>query len=214
MLFRSTLSPVQKKVIIYTLSVIEENARMGKIAACPTAGSCGIVPGVLIALGEELSLPNEKLVDALILAGIIGEIVSSKMALAGAVAGCQAECGVAAAMAAGAVCFILGGRNEDILNACALSLKNILGLTCDPVSGLVEVPCVKRNVFMAFNALVAAELSLFGVKSKIPLDDVVDAMKETGELMAVSLKESSEAGLAKTKTGIEIEKFLKEKFTR
>lgn len=210
----STLSPVQKKVIIYTLSVIEENARMGKIAACPTAGSCGIVPGVLIALGEELSLPNEKLVDALILAGIIGEIVSSKMALAGAVAGCQAECGVAAAMAAGAVCFILGGRNEDILNACALSLKNILGLTCDPVSGLVEVPCVKRNVFMAFNALVAAELSLFGVKSKIPLDDVVDAMKETGELMAVSLKESSEAGLAKTKTGIEIEKFLKEKFTR
>lgn len=210
----STLSPVQKKVIIYTLSVIEENARMGKIAACPTAGSCGIVPGVLIALGEELNLSDEKLIDALILAGIIGEIVSSKMALAGAVAGCQAECGVAAAMAAGAVCFILGGRNEDILNACALSLKNILGLTCDPVSGLVEVPCVKRNVFMAFNALVAAELSLFGVKSKIPLDDVVDAMKETGELMAVSLKESSEAGLAKTKTGIEIEKFLKEKFTR
>lgn len=208
----STLSSIQKKVIVYTLSVIEENARMGKIAACPTAGSCGIVPGVLIALGEELNLSDEILINALIVAGVIGEIVSLKMALAGAVAGCQAECGVAAAMAAGVVCYILGGKNEDILNACALSLKNVLGLTCDPVAGLVEVPCVKRNVFMAFNALIGAELSLFGVKSKIPLDEIIDAMKETGDLMSVTLKESSEAGLAKTKTGLKIEKFLKEKF--
>jgi len=208
----STLSNLQKKIILYTMSVIEENARMGKIAACPTAGSCGIVSGVLIAIGEEFCFDDEKLVNALITAGIIGEIISYKMAPAGAVAGCQAECGVAAAMAAGAVCYLLGGSNEEILNAAALALKNILGLTCDPVAGLVEIPCVKRNIFMAMHAMTAAELSLAGVKSKIPADEIVDAMKETGELMSVKLKESSEAGLAKTNTGLEIERFLKEKF--
>ena len=208
----STLSSVQKKLMLYTFSIIEENARMGKIAACPTAGSCGIVPGVLYALSEELNLDNEKLINALITAGTIGEIVSYKMALAGAVAGCQAECGVGAAMAAGAACYIMGGSNEQILNAAALSLKNILGLTCDPVAGLVEVPCVKRNIFMGMHALTAAELSLFGVKSKIPLDEIVDAMKETGDLMSNRLKESSEAGLAKTKSGIFIESMLKERF--
>lgn len=207
-------SPLQKRVVLYTISIIEENARMGKIAACPTAGSCGIAAGVLTALKDEMDLSDEILINALITAGIIGEIISDKMALAGAVAGCQAECGAAAGMAAGAVCYIFGGKNEDILNAAALALKNILGLTCDPVAGLVEIPCVKRNIFMAIHALVAAELSLVGVKSKIPLDEVIDAMKETGELMVNSLKESSEAGLAKTKTGIEIEAFLRQKLER
>ena len=204
-------SPFQKKVMLYALAVIEENARMGKIAACPTAGSSGIVPGVLIALQEELDLEDETMVNALILAGAVGEIISEKMALAGAVAGCQAECGVASAMAASASAYILGGSNEQVLNSVALSLKNILGLTCDPVAGLVEVPCVKRNIFMAMHSLVAAELSLSGIKSKIPLDEIVDAMKETGDLMNFRLKESSEAGLAKTPTGITLENILRKK---
>lgn len=207
----SLFSPFQKKVILYSLSAIEENARMGKIAACPTAGSSGIVPGVLIALCEELNLDDEIMINALITAGAVGEIISQKMALAGAVAGCQAECGVASAMAASACAYIMGGTNEQILNASALALKNILGLTCDPVAGLVEVPCVKRNVFMSIHALTAAELSLSGVKSKIPVDEIVDAMKETGDLMSFKLKESSEAGLAKTKTGISIECILRQK---
>lgn len=208
------ISPFQRKVMLYSLSVIEENARMGKIAACPTAGSSGIVPGVLIALAEELNLDDEIMINALITAGVIGEIISEKMALAGAVAGCQAECGVASAMAASAATYILGGTNEQILNAAALALKNVLGLTCDPVAGLVEVPCVKRNIFMSMHSLTAAELSLSGIESKIPIDEIVDAMKETGDLMSPKLKESSEAGLATTKTGISIENILKQKIKR
>ncbi len=208
----SLFSPFQKKVMLYSLSVIEENARMGKIAACPTAGSSGIVPGVLIALEEELKLDEDTMINALIVAGIVGEIVSEKMALAGAVAGCQAECGVASAMAASSAAYILGGSGEQILNAAALVLKNILGLTCDPVAGLVEVPCVKRNVFLSIHALTAAELSLSGIESKIPVDEIVDAMKETGDLMSTRLKESSEAGLAKTGTGVMIENVLRQKF--
>ena len=208
----SLFSSFQKKVMLYSLSVIEENARMGKIAACPTAGSSGIVPGVLIALEEELKLDEDTMINALIVAGIVGEIVSEKMALAGAVAGCQAECGVASAMAASSAAYILGGSGEQILNAAALALKNILGLTCDPVAGLVEVPCVKRNVFLSIHALTAAELSLSGIESKIPVDEIVDAMKETGDLMSTRLKESSEAGLAKTGTGVMIENVLRQKF--
>lgn len=217
----SLLSPIQKKAILYSISTIEENARMGKIAACPTAGSSGIVPGVLIALFEAFDLDDDTLINALITAGSIGKIISNKMALAGAVAGCQAECGTAAAMAAGAAVYILCVQNnetdikninEKILNAAALSLKNILGLTCDPVAGLVEIPCVKRNAFMTMHAITAAELSMSGIISKIPPDEIVDAMKETGELMAVSLKESSEAGLAKTKTGVSIENTLRARF--
>ncbi len=208
----SLFSSFQKKVMLYSLSVIEENARMGKIAACPTAGSSGIVPGVLIALEEELKLDEDTMINALIVAGIVGEIVSEKMALAGAVAGGQAECGVASAMAASSAAYILGGSGEQILNAAALALKNILGLTCDPVAGLVEVPCVKRNVFLSIHALTAAELSLSGIESKIPVDEIVDAMKETGDLMSTRLKESSEAGLAKTGTGVMIENVLRQKF--
>ncbi len=204
-------SPFQKRVMLYSLATIEENARMGKIAACPTAGSSGIVPGVLIALEEELGLGEENMINALITAGVVGEIISEKMALAGAVAGCQAECGVASAMAAASCVYILGGNNEQVLNAAALALKNVLGLTCDPVAGLVEVPCVKRNVFMEMHSLVAAELSISGVKSKIPVDEIVDSMKETGDLMSVKLKESSEAGLATTKTGVSIENILRRK---
>lgn len=198
-----------EKITTYALATIEENLRMGKIVACPTAGSCGIVPSVLIGISEEYNFDENTQIDALITAGAIATIVSYKVALAGAVAGCQAECGVASAMSAGALTQMFGGTVEQILNAVALCLKNIMGLTCDPVAGLVEIPCVKRNPFLAVNAVTAYELAISGIKSKIPVDEVVDTMMQTGELMSPMLKECSQAGLAKTKTAIKIEKDLK-----
>lgn len=200
----SLLSNTFQKILLYAFATIEENARMGKIVACPTAGSCGIVPAVLISLSESMNASEEKQVDALITAGLVGKIISNKMALAGAVMGCQGECGVASAMAAAAIVELSTGTTEQIINAAALALKNIMGLVCDPVAGLVEVPCVKRNPFLAMHATVAAELAQAGIKSVIPIDEIVDATKQVGQLMSVSLKESSEAGLAKTKTGIKI----------
>lgn len=194
-----------EKITTYSLATIEENLRMGKIVACPTAGSCAIVPSVLVSISEELSISEEEQINALITAGAIGSIVQNKVALAGAVAGCQAECGVAAAMSAGALVQILGGSVKQIVHAVALTLKNVLGLTCDPVAGLVEIPCVKRNAFLAIYAVTAAELALAGVESKIPPDEVVDALAQTGQLMSPLLKECSQAGLAKTKTALKIE---------
>ncbi len=195
-----------EKIMCYSLATSEENARMGKIAACPTAGACGIVPGVLISAFEEFNIDIEKQINSLIVAGAIGQIISYKVNPAGAIAGCQAECGTASAMASGALTYILDGSIEEIFNACALSLKNVLGLTCDPVRGFVEVPCIKRNPFLAFHAVVAVEMARAKITSIIPLDEVVDAMEQTGALMAPSLKESSMAGLAKTKTAIMMEK--------
>ena len=194
-----------EKITTYALATIEENLRMGKVAACPTAGSCGIVPAVLIAVSEELNLGEEEQINALITAGTIGSLVQNKVALAGAVAGCQAECGVASAMSAGALVQMLGGSEKQIVHAAALALKNVLGLTCDPVAGLVEIPCVKRNAFLAIHAVTSAELALAGIESKIPPDEIVDAMCQTGQLMSPMLKESSQAGLAKTKTALKIE---------
>lgn len=199
---------VFEKITTYALATAEENLRMGRIVACPTAGSCGIVPAVLVAVSEEYKIPESKQIDALLTAGIIGLIVSYKVRLAGAVAGCQAECGVASAMSAGAVCEMLGGNPKEIIQAAALALKNILGLTCDPVCGLVEVPCIKRNAFLAVHAITASELALCGVESKIPIDEVVDTLKITGQLMSPLLKETSQGGLAKTKTAMELEKKL------
>lgn len=200
-----------EKITTYALATIEENLRMGKIVACPTAGSCAIVPSVLIAISEELNLSEDEEINALITAGTIGSIIENKVALAGAVAGCQAECGVASAMSAAALTQILGGSEKQIVHAVALALKNILGLTCDPVAGLVEIPCVKRNAFLAIHAVTASELALAGIESKIPADEVVDALLQTGQLMSPLLKESSQAGLAKTKTALKIEQKLKNK---
>ena len=196
------ISNFSKKAILYSFATIEENARMGKIAACPTAGSSGIVPGVLVAYMEEFNKTDDEIVNALIVAGEIGRIVSDKVPPAGASAGCQAECGLASSMASAALTFLSGGNTDMVLNSVALALKNILGLTCDPVLGLVEVPCVKRNPFLAQHAITASYLALSGIKSKIPLDEVVDAMKETGLLMSPKLKESSEAGLAVVKSAL------------
>lgn len=201
---KSLFSKTYQKVLMYSLATAEQNIRMGKIAACPTAGSCGIVPSVIIAVSEEIRANEESQINALITAGLIGKIVSHRLALAGAVAGCQSECGVAAAMAAAAVVEMYSGSNEQIINAAALSLKNVMGLVCDPVAGLVEVPCVKRNAFLSIYAVTGAELAMAGIKSVIPIDEIVDAMKQVGELMSPRLKESSEAGLATTKTGLEI----------
>ena len=195
-----------EKIITYALATSEENIRMGKIVACPTAGSCGILPSTLVAISEDFDYSERIQIDALITAGEIGRIVSNKVALAGAVAGCQAECGTAAAMSAAAICQMRSGSVSQILNAAALTLKNILGLTCDPVAGLVEVPCVKRNPIMAVLSITAVELALSGVESKIPIDEIIDAMEQTGALMSPTLKESSQAGLATTKTGLEVQK--------
>lgn len=193
-----------EKITTYALATIEENLRMGKIAACPTAGSCAIVPSVLVGVSEDLNTSEEDQINALITAGTVGRIISTKVALAGAVAGCQAECGVASAMSAAALTQIRGGSVNQILNAVALAMKNLLGLTCDPVCGLVEIPCVKRNPFLAIHAVTASELALAGVKSKIPLDEVIDALEQTGQLMSPMLKESSQAGLAATKTALDL----------
>lgn len=181
---------------------------MGRIVACPTAGSCGIVPSVIVAVSEEEKISESEQINGLLTAGMIGLLVSNKVQLAGAVAGCQAECGVAAAMSAGALVEMLGGNTDEIINATALALKNILGLTCDPVCGLVEVPCIKRNAFLAIHAVTAAELALCGVESKIPLDEIVDTLKITGQLMSPLLKETSQGGLAKTKTALKLEEKL------
>lgn len=197
-----------EKITEYALATAEENLRMGRIVACPTAGSCGIVPSVIIAAAEEEKISETKQINGLLTAGMVGLIVSNKVQLAGAVAGCQAECGVASAMAAAALTEMRGGSVKEVLHSAALALKNILGLTCDPVCGLVEVPCIKRNAFLAVHAITASELALSGVESKIPLDEIVDTLKITGQLMSPLLKETSQGGLAKTKTAIELEKKL------
>ena len=203
---RAMFGSVFEKIIEYALATSEENIRMGKIVACPTAGSCGILPAALVAVSEEFNYSEREQLNALITAGEIGRIISIKVSLAGAVAGCQAECGVASAMSAAAVCQMRGGNVSQILNATALALKNLLGLTCDPVAGLVEVPCVKRNPFLAVHSITAVELALSGIESKIPIDEVIDAMEQTGALMSPTLKESSQAGLATTKTALEVQK--------
>lgn len=200
------LGDTAKKIMTYALATSEQNLRMGRIVACPTAGSCGIVPAVLIAFAEDNGIKEDDQINALITAGEVGRLVANKMALAGAVGGCQAECGVASAMATAALTQMRGGSIKQIINAVALALKNILGLTCDPVCGLVEIPCVKRNPFLAIHAVTASELAMANIISKIPVDEVVDAMEQTGQLMSPLLKESSQGGLAKTKTAIALEK--------
>lgn len=208
-IYPSLFGTLFEDITKYALATMEENLRMNKIVACPTAGSCGIVPAVIISLTKKLKLKEDKEINALITAGTIGYIISAKVAMAGAVAGCQAECGVASAMSAAAAVYLLDGSNEQSVNAAALALKNLLGLTCDPVAGLVEIPCVKRNAFLAIHAITAAELSISGIESKIPPDEIVDAMVQTGQLMSPLLKETSQGGLAVTKQGILINRELK-----
>lgn len=206
----SLLGPIAGLAAAYALAVSEVNAGMGKIVACPTAGSCGIVPGTVLAVARHLQCAEAVPVRALFTAAGIGEIIAANATVAGAVGGCQAECGSAAAMAAAAVVEMMGGTPRQSAEALALALKNLLGLACDPVAGLVEVPCVKRNAFAAVHALVAAQMALAGVKSVIPPDEVIDAMYRIGLAMPCSLKETAEGGLATTATGRRIaERLLK-----
>jgi len=198
---KTLASGVFGKAITYALAVSEANAAMGLIVAAPTAGSAGVLPGVLLSLMEEYGLPEEKIVDGLFAAGAVGLVIAYKASLSGAQGGCQAECGSAAAMAAVAAAECLGGAPEEAAHAGAIALKGMLGLVCDPVAGLVEVPCVKRNVSAAVQALAAVDLALAGITSAIPLDEVIVAMGEIGRVLPLSLKETAQGGLAATPTG-------------
>ena len=192
------------KAIAYSIAVLEENSRMGVIVAAPTAGAAGMVPGTLLALSEERGFDDATTVRGLVVAGGFGALVAARAELSGAAGGCQAEQGVGAAMAAGGIAFLLGGDAEASVHAAALTLQNTLGLACDPVAGLVEVPCVVRNGFTAMLALAGAQTSLAGVRSVIPMDEVVEAMVRIGEAMPRSLKETADGGLAMTPTGCRI----------
>lgn len=202
------LGKIGKKAIAYAIAGAEHNACMGRIVAAPTAGSCGILPAVLFAAQEEFNFSDEELVNALFNSAGICLVVAENASISGAKGGCQAECGTASAAAASALTELLGGTPEMCAHACAMAFKFILGLTCDPVAGLVEAPCVKRNASGAVNALVASEMALCGIESVIPADEVIDAMKQVGDLMSYSLKETSQAGLATTPTAKKITKDL------
>lgn len=189
------------QVITGALKMGESNACMKRIVAAPTAGACGVLPAVLVPYFREKGKPAEDIVKALYAAAGIGQVIAARASISGAAGGCQAEIGSASAMAAGALVCLQGGSNVQIAQAAALALKNLLGLVCDPVAGLVEVPCVKRNVIGAVNALSSAEMALAGIESRIPPDQVIDAMGEVGERMDVSLRETAMGGLAATPAG-------------
>lgn len=187
--------------MVKALAVSETNACMGKIVAAPTAGSCGIIPAALLTIMENKDIDEKDVVMSLFTASAIGMVIAQKASISGAEGGCQAECGSASAMAAAALVEMAGGTPRMVGNASAIALKNILGLVCDPVAGLVEIPCIKRNAAGVANAFVAAELALAGIESAIPVDEVIMAMKKIGDAMSSSLKETAEGGLAATPTG-------------
>ena len=189
------------RVMVRALRVAESNACMKRIVAAPTAGSCGVMPAVLVTVQEARGLSDEEMTRALYVASGIGGIIAARASLAGAEGGCQAEIGSASAMAAGAAVYLSGGDEHAIADSCAMALSNLMGLVCDPVAGLVEVPCVKRNVIGAMNAISSADLALAGIRSQIPADEVVDAMKSVGHMMAPQLRETGQGGLAATPTG-------------
>lgn len=188
------------------LAVSEINAAMGRIVAAPTAGSCGILPGALGALLKVRGIPRDKAVVSLFTAGAVGMVVANKASIAGASGGCQAECGTASAMAAACIVELLGGTPEMVSHAIAIVFKCILGLVCDPVAGLVEIPCIKRNASGVTLAFTAAELALAGIKSAIPADEAIEALKRIGDGLPAALRETAEGGLAVTPAGKAFEK--------
>lgn len=204
--------PLFKKSLLYSLSVSQCNASLGRIVACPTAGSCGVVPGALLAAAEELESSDEAIIDALLAMGGVGVVSASQGPISGAEGGCQAECGVASAMAAGAVVYLAGGSPEQVFAAASLALQSHLGLVCDPVASLVEVPCVTRNASSAAVALAAANMALAGIPCVVPYDEVVGAMKAIGRALPESLRETSMGGLAATPTGRRLAREMREKY--
>ncbi|CBH21484.1 L-serine dehydratase (alpha chain) [Acetoanaerobium sticklandii] len=189
------------KAMAYAMGVLEVNASMGLIVAAPTAGSCGIIPGVLTAIQEAHGFTDEQMTKALFTAAGIGMVVTMNATVAGAEGGCQAETGSAAAMASAAVCELMGGTPKQCLDAAAICIKNIMGLICDPIAGLVEAPCQKRNAIGATNSLISAEMTLAGIDSIIPFDEVVESMYKVGRSMPVELRETALGGVAATATG-------------
>ena len=198
------------EVIATALSVGESNVCMCKIVAAPTAGACGVLPAVLVPLYKQGNIEEEDILKALYVASGIGAVIAFRACIAGAAGGCQAEIGSASAMAAGALTAIRGGNADQIGNAVAMALKNLMGLVCDPVAGLVEVPCVKRNVVGAVNAISCADMALAGVTSRIPVDQVIDCMGDVGRRMPVEFRKTALGGLAVTPFGQSVkEKMLK-----
>ena len=199
---RETLcGPYLQEVIATALCVAESNACMRRIVAAPTAGACGVLPAVLVPLFRRGSVDEEQIVRALYVSAGIGAVIGYRASISGASGGCQAEVGTAAAMAAGALVDLRGGTPEQIGHAAAMALKNLLGLVCDPVAGLVEVPCVKRNVIGAVNAVSAADMALAGIESRVPVDQVIDCMGAVGRRLPVELRETSLGGLTATPFG-------------
>jgi L-serine dehydratase len=197
---------VTVRAMAMALSSSEVNAAMGRIVACPTAGSCGILPAVILSAGEKLGKTGAELIDGLFASAAVGMIIGINATLSGAEGGCQAECGSAAAMGAAAVVEMMGGSPKMSLDAAAIVLKNILGLVCDPVAGLVEIPCAKRNAAGAISALCTADLVMAGVESKISFDDTVSAMYKVGKALPTALRETALGGVAVTKSGLELRK--------
>ena len=193
--------PVGARAIAIALAVAEYNAAMGRIVAAPTAGACGVLPAVLVPLWRSGEADEESLLRALYVSAGIGAVVSRRACIAGAAGGCQAEIGTASAMAAGALVSLRGGTPEQIAHAAAMALKNLLGLICDPVAGLVEVPCVKRNVVGAVNAVSCADMALAGIQSRVPPDQVIDCMGDVGCRLPVEFRETALGGLAATPFG-------------
>ncbi len=189
------------RAICYAIATNEVNASMGVICATPTAGSSGVLPAVLIAAQEKFGISDDEVINYFFTAGAFGYIIANNACISGAAGGCQAEIGSASAMAAAALTEMAGGTPIQAANAMAMALKNMLGLTCDPLAGLVEVPCIKRNAAGASNAFLAAEMALAGVESRVPCDEVIDAMYQIGLSMPASLRETAIGGLAATKTG-------------
>ncbi|MBN1778386.1 MAG: L-serine ammonia-lyase, iron-sulfur-dependent, subunit alpha [Clostridiales bacterium] len=187
---------ITAKAGAYALAIAENNACMGKIVAAPTAGSCGILPGVLIAAQESLGLPDDALVDAMFLAAAVGRVIALQATVSGAEGGCQAECGSAAAMAAAAYVHLMNGTDEQAIGACGFVLMNSMGLVCDPVDGLVEIPCVYRNAAGAAQALCAAQMALAGLTCPLDVDCLIAAMKDVGTALPPSLRETGEGGCA------------------
>ena len=197
------------EVIAEALSMAESNACMGRIVAAPTAGACGVLPAVLLPLCKYEELSQHQLLEALYVASGIGAVIAYRACIAGASGGCQAEIGTASAMAAGALVALRGGDGQQIGHAVAMALKNLMGLICDPVAGLVEVPCVKRNVIGAVNAVSVADMAMAGITSQIPVDEVIDAMGEVGRRMPVEFRETALGGLAATPTGVAIQEKMR-----
>ena len=193
--------PFVQEVASVALKLGEHNACMGRIVAAPTAGACGVLPAVLIPLQRREGLSDETMVECLYVSAGFGQVIAQRASISGAEGGCQAEVGSASGMAAAALVHARGGSGDQMAAACAMALQNVLGLVCDPVAGLVEVPCVKRNVMGAVNALSCADMALAGLASPIPCDEVIDAMGAVGRSMPTSLRETGEGGLAATPTG-------------